>query len=414
MRKPLIQNLYYFIKWTLIASAISIGVGLIGSMFGYGVALATALWNQYPWTVFLMPFAGVLIVFSYRIAHEEKNKGTDAVLSAISASEEVTLATGPLIFLSTILSHCVSASAGREGAALQLGGSIGNLIGKVLNLDEKDKKIAIMCGMSACFAALFGTPLTAGVFSLEVISIGVMYYAALVPCLFSAFIGAGVSKSLGLVPDHFVVGAIPEFSVSGAAFSVLVGMLCACVGILMCSVLHKSQHLYKRCFPNPYVRVIAGSFIFIALTMLFPERYYNGSGMQLIEMCFQKESVPYCAFLLKMVFTAVALGAGFKGGEIVPTLCVGATFGYVIAALTGMSTGLCSAMSMAGLFASVTNCPISTMFLVFELCGYEGMPYYVLAAAVSFSLSGYYGLYHSQKFVYSKIKTEFINRKSNE
>lgn len=414
MKNPLIQNLYYFIKWTLIASAMSIGVGLIGSIFGYGVALATALWNQYPWTVFLMPFAGVLIVFSYRIAHEEKNKGTDAVLSAISASEEVTLATGPLIFLSTILSHCVSASAGREGAALQLGGSIGNLIGKVLNLDEKDKKIAIMCGMSACFAALFGTPLTAGVFSLEVISIGVMYYAALVPCLFSAFIGAGVSKSLGLVPDHFFVGAIPEFSVSGAAFSVLVGMLCACVGILMCSVLHKSQHLYKRCFPNPYVRVLAGSFIFIALTMLFPERYYNGSGMQLIEMCFQKEAVPYYAFLLKMVFTAVALGAGFKGGEIVPTLCVGATFGYVIAALTGMPTGLCSAMSMAGLFVSVTNCPISTMFLAFELCGYEGMPYYVLATAVSFSLSGYYGLYHSQKFVYSKIKTEFINRKSNE
>lgn len=271
-----------------------------------------------------------------------------------------------------------------------------------------------MCGMSACFAALFGTPLTAGIFSMEVISIGVMYYAALVPCLFSAFIGAGVSKSLGLVPDHFLVDMIPEFGVLSAAFSVLVGMLCACVGILMCLVLHKSQHLYKRCFPNPYARVIAGSLIFIVLTLMFPERYYNGSGMQLIEMCFQKEAVPYYAFLMKMLFTAVALGAGFKGGEIVPTLCVGAAFGYVIAGLTGMSVGLCCAMSMACLFVSVTNCPISTMFLIFELCGYEGMPYYALAVSVSFALSGYYGLYHSQKFVYSKIRTEFINRRSNE
>ena len=119
------------------------------------------------------------------------------MLAAISSNEEITVATAPLIFASTILSHLVSASVGREGAALQLGGSLGNIIGKIMRLDEKDEKIAVMCGMSACFAALFGTPLAAGIFSLEVISIGIMYYAALVPCLFSAFIGAGIAKELG-------------------------------------------------------------------------------------------------------------------------------------------------------------------------------------------------------------------------
>lgn len=411
---PLKENIHYFIKWMFIASSIGMGVGMVGSVFGHAVALATRIWNNHHWTLFLMPIAGMIIVFCYRFAHEEKNKGTDMILASISSGEEVTPATGPLIFIGTFLSHCVSASAGREGAALQLGGSIGNVIAQILNLDERDKKVAIMCGMSACFAALFGTPLTAGIFSLEVISIGIMYYAALVPCLFSAFIGAGISKSMGLTPDHFHVGEIPDFAIHGAAVAIFIAMLSACVGILMCSILHKSHHIYKKHFPNPYIRAVVGSLIFIGLTLIFNNRYYNGSGMQLIEMCFHGEEIPYYAFLMKILFTAVALGAGFKGGEIVPALCVGATFGYVMAAITGMPVGICCAMGMLSLFVSVTNCPVSTMFLAFELCGYEGMPYYVFAIAVSFTLSGYYGLYHSQKFVYSKIKTEFINRKSND
>jgi len=412
-KKPLLANIYYFLRWTLISGFIGLVVGLIGGVFAKGVVFATNLWSGHSWTVFLMPASGLIIVFLYRAAHEEKNRGTDMVLESISSQEEISAATGPLIFISTILSHCVSASAGREGAALQLGGSLGNLIGKTIRLDEKDKKIAVMCGMSACFSALFGTPLAAGVFSMEVVSIGVMYYAALVPCLFASFIGAAVSGKMGLVSDHFDVGLVPEFGIQGAALAVLLGVLCACVGILLCTTLHKSSRLYRKYFPNTYFRVLFGSAVFMVLTLIFKSRYYNGSGMHLIELCFEGEKIPYYAFLLKIVFTAVALGAGFKGGEIVPALCVGATFGYVVAAATGMPVGLCCAVGMAALFVSVTNCPISTVFLAFELFGFEAMPYYAIAVAVSFTLSGYYGLYSSQKFVYSKIKTEFINRKSN-
>ena len=149
------------------------------------------------------------------------------------------------------------------------------------------------------------------------------------------------------------------------------------------------------------------------MTMIFRSRFYNGGGLHLIERCFEGETVPYYAFAIKILFTAVALGAGFKGGEIVPTLCVGATFGYTMAALLGMPSGLCTAVGMACLFVSVTNCPVSTIFMAFELFGFEGMPFFALGIAISFTLSGYYGLYHSQKFVYSKIRTEYIDRKSN-
>lgn len=410
---PLALNIHYFIKWTLISVVIGLTVGAVGTVFGHGVAWATQVWNRYHWTVFLMPAAGLLIVWLYRACREEKNRGTDMVIEAVSANEEVTFATAPLIFISTILSHCVSASLGREGAALQLGGSLGNLIGKVMKLDEKDKKVAVMCGMSAGFAALFGTPLAAAVFAMEVISIGVMYYAALVPCVFSAFLGAALSSRFGLRAETFSVGQIPEFGLYGAALSILFGILCACVGIVLCISLHKSGHLYRKYLPNPFLRILAGSGIFILLTLIFSDRTYNGSGMALIERCFEGEAVPMYAFLLKILFTAVALGAGFKGGEIVPTLCVGAVFGCTAGTILHAPAGLCTAMGMACLFVSVTNCPVSTMFLAFEMFGFEAMPYYALAVGVCFTLSGYYGLYSSQKFIYSKTRAEYINRKSH-
>lgn len=408
------DNVRYFVKWTLISALIGIVVGLIGSVFGQIVVQVTNIWQNNHWTVFFMPVSGVVIVWLYRVFHEEKNKGTDLVLNSISSNEEITPATGLLIFISTICSHIVSASVGREGAALQLGGALGSLVGKMLQLDEKDKKIAIMCGMSACFSALFGTPLAAGIFSMEVVGIGIMYYAALVPCLFASFIGAAISGKMGLVPEHFAIGTVPEFGITGAGLSVLLGALCAAVGILLCLVLHQGGTLYRRYLPNLYWRILAGSGIYIVLTLIFSSRYYNGGGLHLVERCFEGESVPYYAFLLKMVFTAVAIGAGFKGGEIVPTLCVGALFGYVVSSVLHVPVGLCSAIGMVCLFVSVTNCPISTVFMAFELFGFEAMPYFALSIAVSFTLSGYYGLYHSQRFIYSKIKMEYINRISNE
>ncbi|MCC8059467.1 MAG: chloride channel protein [Clostridiales bacterium] len=410
---PLWENVRYFCKWTVISLVIALLAGFFGSLFSHGVILANALCNTHRWTLFLMPFAGLLIVWLYRACHEEKNRGTDMVIDSISAHEDVTAATAPLIFVSSVLSHAVCASVGREGAALQLGGSIGSQIGHLLKLDEKDRKIAVMCGMSACFAAVFGTPLAAGIFSMEVISIGVLYYAALVPCVFASFLGAAIAGRMGLLPEHYELGTFMEFGAAGMGIAVLLGALCAAVGILLCVCLHTGTHFSREKLPNPYVRVVVGSIVFIVLTLLFPERPFNGSGLQLIERCFNGEGIVPYAFLGKILFTTVALSAGFKGGEIVPTLCVGATFGYLFATIFGLPTGLCAAIGMSCLFVSVTNCPVSTVFLAFELFGFAAMPYFAVAIAVSFTLSGYYSLYSSQKFIYSKTRTEYVNRKSH-
>lgn len=405
------KNILYFIRWTAISIVMGTVCGLIGTAFGYGVIYAQRLFKTHSFMLYLMPVVGVLIVLLHQMFHELGNRGTNQILESISSDEWIPMATLPCIFISTILSQAVGASAGKEGAALQIGGCIGNYFGDVFHMDERDKKVMIMSGMSGCFGAIFGTPLAAAMFGIEVISIGVAYYAALVPCVFASFIGAQISGALGLHGESFQILHIPEFSLVPALYTVGLGLACALLSVCFCILLHETQHLYKNKIGNVYVRILVAAGLSIALAFIFG-RDYCGAGFNLVEKAVDGESA-YLGFLLKMIFTAVALGGGFKGGEIVPTLAVGASFGCTFGLLTGFEPSLCAAAGMLATFVGVTNCPIATMFLGFELFGFEAMPYFAVAVAISFTLSGYYGLYSGQKFTYSKTKAEFINRKAH-
>ena len=405
------KNILYFIRWTAISIVMGTVCGLIGTAFGYGVIYAQRLFKTHSFMLYLMPVAGVLIVLLHQMFHELGNRGTNLILESISSDERIPMATLPCIFISTILSQAVGASAGKEGAALQIGGCIRNYFGDVFHMDERDKKVMIMSGMSGCFGAIFGTPLAAAMFGIEVISIGVAYYAALVPCVFASFIGAQISGALGLHGESFLILHIPEFSLVPALYTVGLGLTCALLSVCFCILLHETQHLYKNKIGNVYVRILVAAGLSIALALIFG-RDYCGAGFNLVEKAVDGESA-YLGFLLKMIFTAVALGGGFKGGEIVPTLAVGASFGCTFGLLTGFEPSLCAAAGMLATFVGVTNCPIATMFLGFELFGFEAMPYFAVAVAISFTLSGYYGLYSGQKFTYSKTKAEFINRKAH-
>lgn len=405
------KNILYFIRWTAISIVMGTVCGLIGTAFGYGVIYAQRLFKTHSFMLYLMPVAGVLIVLLHQMFHELGNRGTNLILESISSDERIPMATLPCIFISTILSQAVGASAGKEGAALQIGGCIGNYFGDVFHMDERDKKVMIMSGMSGCFGAIFGTPLAAAMFGIEVISIGVAYYAALVPCVFASFIGAQISGALGLHGESFLILHIPKFSLVPALYTVGLGLTCALLSVCFCILLHETQHLYKNKIGDVYVRILVAAGLSIALALIFG-RDYCGAGFNLVEKAVDGESA-YLGFLLKMIFTAVALGGGFKGGEIVPTLAVGASFGCTFGLLTGFEPSLCAAAGMLATFVGVTNCPIATMFLGFELFGFEAMPYFAVAVAISFTLSGYYGLYSGQKFTYSKTKAEFINRKAH-
>lgn len=397
------------LKWIIFAIIVGIIVGLCGTAFYFALSLVTVLRTQNSWLIFLLPLGGVGIVVMYRILHNEKDTGTNLVISAIHSDDELPLRMAPLIFVSTLITHLFGGSAGREGAALQMGGSIGNALGRLFRFDDKDKHVMIMCGMSAAFSALFGTPMAAAILPMEMVSVGVMYYIALVPCVISSLVAHGIAYSFGVSNEMFIIRSIPKFGIISSIEISVLAILCALVSILFCVLLHKSEDLYKRFFANPYVRAIVGGCIIIVLTLLVGNQDYNGTGINIIAHCINGTVRPE-AFLLKMIFTALTLGAGYKGGEIVPSFFTGAAFGCLFGNLLGFSPTLCTAVGMTAVFCGVTNCPITSLLISFELFGYDEMPYFLLATALSYMLSGYFGLYRSQKIVYSKYKTNYINK----
>lgn len=415
LREPLLRLLRHlgvFFKWLLLALAVGCAVGAVSALFALGLQRVTAFRLSHGWILFCLPLAGPVIVTLYRRVLGQDG-GTDLVLSNIHARQDIPWRVAPVILLATLLTHLCGGSAGREGAALQLGGSLGGLLGRTLHLDEQDRRVTVMCGMAAAFAAVFGTPMAAAVFAMEVAGVGVMYYAALMPCVLSALLASRFSAGMGIHPEHFDVPTIPDLTPGTGLRVLLLAALCAGVATLLCVVLHRTAHLCRRLLPEPYLRAVAGGCLVLLFTLLWGSQDYLGAGVELIERAFAGQTAWY-TFLLKLLLTAVTLGCGFRGGEIVPTLCVGATFGCVAGSLLGLPTGLAAACGMVSLFCGATNCPIASLLISFELFGYGGMPFFLISVAVSFLLSGTYGLYHEQTIVYSKYKARLVNQKTRD
>lgn len=400
-----------FLKWCFMATITGIVIGFAGTMFHYGIDYAIKLRETYTWIIWFLPVAGVIIVFMYKIAGMENDPGTNIIFLSIRNNEKLSIKTAPLIFFSTILTHFVGGSAGREGAALQLGASLSVMFSKLFRLDEKDKKTLTMCGMSAAFAALFGTPVTAIIFSMEVLSVGIMYYSALLPCTVAALVGYGISQLLKVTPPSYILMGVPKLEIKSILLVTVLALAVSVLGIVFCISLKYAANAAKKYIPNQYIRIIIGGCVIIGLTYLVGCYDYNSAGMQIVKNAFNGNAKPE-AFALKILFTAITLGVGFKGGEIVPVFFTGSTFGCVFGKLIGLNGSFSAGIGLISLFCAVTNCPLTSAILAIELFGLNGMPLFFLAIAISYMLSGYYGLYSSQKIMYSKTKSEYIDRHS--
>ena len=394
-----------FLKWAVIAACIGLVGGLVGAAFHMSVNAVTTLRGAHPWLLYLMPLAGLLVVWVYRVTQME-GKGTNDIIHSIHFGEKVPLMLTPVIFLATVLTHVVGGSAGREGAALQIGGSIGCQVGRLFRQDDRNVRVATMCGMSAVFAALFGTPLTAAVFALEVLTVGVFYYMAFIPCLIAALTGYGVSLLFRLPPTRFAILEAFDLSPAGVLQIMALSVLCALVSIAFCVSMHKTERLLQRKLVNPYARVLLGSAVLIVLTLLCGTDY-NGAGTDVITAAMGGAAVPW-AWALKIVFTALTIGCGFKGGEIVPAFFIGATFGCFMGGLLGIPASFGAALGIVAVFCGAVNCPIASLILSVELFGDGELSYFAIACGVSYMLSGYYGIYQSQEIRYSKLKPEKI------
>lgn len=398
-----------FLKWLMLSIITALVCGGAGCLFHMLIELATDFRSEHNFIIWFLPVGGVVIVFLYHIFKLEKIGGTNYVINSIRKDGKVPFTMAPGILTGTVLTHLLGGSAGREGAALQLGGSLGSSLGRIFKLDDKDMHVIVLCGMSAVFTALFGTPLTAVVFVMEVISVGVIYDSAIMPCVFSSVFTYYITLILNIHPVNYILNDIPAISPVSLIQSIALGVIFAVASIFLCVSFSKGEALLEKVIKNDYIRAAAGGLAIALLTLLFGTDY-NGSGMGIVDNAILNGTARPEAFLLKLLFTVITLGCGFKGGEIVPTFFVGATLGCTIAPLIGMDPGFGAALGLVGVFCGATNAPIASMMLSIELFGVEGLPYFIIVCSASYMLSGYFSLYKSQIIVYDKLKAVFINR----
>ena len=398
-----------YIRWMVLGGFTGVVVGLVSSLFSWCLVNATALRSSLPWLFLTLPIGGLVIVFLYRALHYESNRGTDSIIESIHGDIHLSPKMTFLIFVSTVITLLCGGSVGRESAALQIGGSLGKSLGDLLRLKQEDKKIILMSGMAAAFSALLGTPMTASFFAMEVSSVGSMYYAALVPCICAALVSRQVAVTLGVPEELFHVSNEMAFTISSGLRAILLAGCCAVVSILFCLSLQLFHKLMHRYMPNSYIRIAAGGVLIILLTLLCGSQDYLGTGMNIIERAVEGQALPW-AFLLKILFTSITIAAGYRGGEIVPSLFIGATLGCCAAGLFGLPASLGASIGMVSVFCGVTNCPMASLLISFELFGFSDAYYYLIAVATSYMLSGYFGLYHAQRITYSKYENRFVDR----
>ncbi len=398
-----------FFKWILIASAIGVVGGVLGSIFHICIDCVTDVRKENDWILYLLPVGGLAICALYSLA--KKRIDTNRVIESIRAEKDVPWYMAPLIFVGTVITHFLGGSAGREGAALQLGGSIGYNVGKVLKLNKSEMNIIVMTGMSAVFTAMFGTPLTAAFFALEVTSVGIMYYAGLLPCIAAALVANVIAGAFGISPVRFELSSVPAIDFGSVAGTAALAVLCAIVCIIFCSAMKGCEHYAEKLIKNKYLRVAVGGAVIVALTLLVGNRDYNGAGMEIISRAIVEGRASPAAFALKIVFTAITISVGFKGGEIVPAFFIGSTFGCVVGGFLGLPPGFSAAVGFCALFCGLVNCPVASMLLAIEVFGAAGMEFFLLVCGISYMMSGNCGLYKSQKIMYSKLEGKFVGNK---
>ena len=358
-------------------------VGLCGGVFARLLEVATLVREGTSWAIFLLPLAGLPVVWMYRRGGIKTAGGTDIIVQAARGEQPVSRLLAPVIFAATGLTHFFGGSAGREGAALQLGGSLAELVRKRLRIGDEFEDLAIMCGMSAGFSAVFGSQIAAVIFALEISCVGMLPLGALFPCVVSSITAGQVARRLGeRAVTYYISSSTPDLLFYGRVL--LLAIACGLLSIVVCYAFSGARDGLERLIPNPYLRVMAGGAAVVALTLLLDTKYYLGSGQDIIDQAIgQGESRPW-DFVLKLLFTALTLGAGYKGGEIVPSFAIGAAFGCVVGPLLGLPAPYAAAIGMIALFCGVTNCPLTALVLGFEVFLFYNAGGFLVAVAAAF------------------------------
>lgn len=395
------------VLWIALSVMTGAVTGVVGAVFHHLISDVTSFREKHDWVIFLLPLAAVIITFIYSFSKEKLT--TDTVFSGIREKREISPLLTPFVFVSSIISHLVGASVGREGAALQIGGGIGSGIGHMFKVGDNERGRLLVLGMSGAFAAIFMTPVTAAFFAIEVLTVGHMRYYRIFYCMISSLTAFAISLAMGNGKTEFPFVNVMAFDFDTVLKCALLALISGFIAHLFCHTIHITEKYSGKILKNRYIRAAVLGTAALAITLISGTRMYNGAGMDVINLFLSGDNeailslmtgITLFAFLIKMVITALSISAGFKGGEIVPSFYIGAAFGILFGMMAGLDLSFSASVGMIVLFTGITNCPVASLVLATELFGSGNIIFYALAVGIGFISSGKKGIYMEQKLAY--------------
>lgn len=401
------------LRWALILLPMAALVGTLCAAFLLSLDTVTRLRFASPWLLYLLPVGGFVVGLLYHLTGRSVEGGNNLIVEQIhEPGGGVPLRMAPLIFFGTVVTHLFGGSAGREGTAVQLGGSLASGFGRALHLDAGGTRILLMTGIAAGFGAVFGTPIAGAVFALEVLAIGRVEYSALVPCLVAALVGDWTCLAWGIHHGVYPIGASIPVDALLVTEAGVAGIIFGLVGLAFAEANHLVGGWLKRIVPYGPLRPVIGGVFVIALVFLFGTRDYLGLGV----LAARPDSLTIASFFgpdthrwswaIKLLFTVVTLGAGFKGGEVTPLFFIGAALGNALAPFLGVPTGLFAAIGFVAVFAGAANTPLACTFRGIELFGAAYAVPIAVACFVAYLCSGHNGIYLSQRVAIPKVPAD--------
>ena len=391
----------FLLRWIPIAILVGLAGGSSSALLLWSLDWATRTRESHRWLIALLPLAGLAVGLLYRYFGSAVEAGNNLILDVIHSEVEepqrtVPFRMAPLVLAGTFLTHLFGGSAGREGTAVQAAAALADQLGPWFRLDARARRILLMSGISAGFGSVFGAPLSGAVFGLEVLAIGMVEYEAIAPCFVAAFVGDLTTRAWGIHHAVYRVTGTPAMSARGVAEAAVAGIAFGLAAMLFAQMTHWIGNGFRQTLRwSPLRPAVGGAFVAAAVFAMHNTRYI-GLGLPTIAESFAVRE-PAHVWLLKLVFTAVTLGAGFKGGEVTPLFFVGAALGSTLSGVIGLPVSLLAGMGLVAVFAGAANTPIASALMAMELFGAEAGAYAAIACVFSYLFSGHAGIYTSQR-----------------